>query len=182
MSWVDDLPEVLTWAEQPDLEVGDLIVFKHQETHIDAETIRWAAKHQGEDGLKVPTELTRKNPAEFLEITHVGRHKRGHWFARFVVKGADKLEYMAKTSGKTTSPHISIDGDAAILPMFSDIGTERKNMEMRERQRLIDVKRAQLEQLTKASSPGVMARLALSIADIDARLAGMDGAKEKRAA
>lgn len=177
-----DLPPVLSFTEKPDLEAGDTIILSENQTHIDADTIQWAERHQGEDGLRVPTEVTRRQPAEHLEITHVGRHKQGHWFAKYVVKGADRLQYMAKTSGTTTNPQISIDGDAPILPLFTAEETKRKNEEMRERNRLLAVKRAQLKQLTETSSPGIMARLALSIADIDAKLAKMDEVEHKKAA
>lgn len=176
------LPEVLVWDEEPDVEVGDLVVFSWRETHIDPGTMLWAARHEGEDGLTVPEETTRREPAEFLEITHVGRHKRGHWIARFVVKGTDKLEYMARTSGTTTSPQISIDGDAPIPRLLPDPDADLRSERQRDRQRLVAAKKAQLEQLVKESRPGVMARLTVSIGDLDAKIKAIDREEMKCAA
>lgn len=181
-SWVDALPEVLVFKAEPDLVVGDQIVFKHREVTIPVGDLEWAEKHQGEDGLRVPEKPTDRVPDEYLEITHVGRHKRGHWFARFIVRGADKVEYLAPSSGTTTNPRRSIDEEAPVLRVVDDPQAERRNMDLRERQRLVNTKRAQLEQLAASTSNAEMMRLTLSISDLERKIEAIDQAEDKKAA
>lgn len=176
------LPEVLTWDTEPDVVVGDLIVFKYQELHIDANTIEWAARNEGRDGLKVPTETTRKVPAEYLRITHVGRHKRGHWFARFVVGGADKVEFLAPKFGKTTNPLRSIDPDSPTVDVMVDPHHRRMVDGMRDRKRLVAAKKGLLEQLVSAKGEGQMVRLRIAIGDLDRKIAKLDREHERAAA
>jgi len=176
------LPEVLTWETEPDIVVGDLIVFKHDEIHIDAKTIEWASRHKGQDGLTVPTETTRRVPSEYLRITHVGRHKRGHWFAKFVVVGSDKLEYLAPKFGTTTNPLRSIDPDGPTVPVAVDPHQRRMVDGMRDRKRLVAAKKALLEQLVAATGDGQMVRLRVAIGDLDRKIARLDREHEREAA
>lgn len=176
------LPEVLTWETEPDLVVGDLIVFKHDEIHIDAKTIEWASRHKGQDGLTVPTETTRRVPSEYLRVTHVGRHKRGHWFARFVVVGSDKVEFLAPKFGKTTNPLRSIDPDGPTVDVAVDPLQRRTVDGMRDRKRLVAAKQGLLEQLVAAKGEGQMVRLRIAVGDLDRKIAKMDRAHEREAA
>jgi hypothetical protein len=176
------LPEVLTWETEPDIVVGDVIVFKYHEMHIDAKTIAWAARHRGEDGLTVPTETTRKVPAEYLTITHVGRHKRGHWFAKYVVGGADKVDFLAPKYGTTTDPLRSIDPDGPTVDVLVEPYQRRRVDGMRDRKRLVAAKQALLEQLVAAKGEGQMVRLRIAIGDLDRKIARVDRQHEREAA
>lgn len=183
MSWIDDLPPILAWPEKPDLVVGDLIVFREIRLALEPEALKWAADREGQDGIKVPVDHRATVPAEYLEITQVGRHKRGHWFARYTIHGADRVEYLARGHGTTTNPSRSIDPDA---PIMESTGIDRehreRNQRMAEVRRLQQVRQRLGRDLTRAKTDGVKARIMLAIAQTEKQIEALTEPDIRRAA
>jgi hypothetical protein len=117
-----------------------------------------------------------------LTITHVGRHKRGHWFAKYVVGGADKVDFLAPKYGTTTDPLRSIDPDGPTVDVLVEPYQRRRVDGMRDRKRLVAAKQALLEQLVAAKGEGQMVRLRIAIGDLDRKIARVDRQHEREAA
>lgn len=183
MSWTDDLPPVLIWTEKPDLIVGDLIVFKETKLTLELGALKWAADREGQDGITVPTNDRATVPAEYLKITHVGRHRRGYWFARYTVHGTDRVEYLARGHGTTTNPSRSIDPDAPVMkPTETDREHRERSQRMSEVRQLQQVRQRLGRELTRAQTDGVKARVMLAIAQTEKQIETLTEPDARRAA
>jgi hypothetical protein len=120
------LPAVLSFTEQPDVEPGDVFVFKTE--RID-----------GKDYPKV-----------FLRVTsHPIRGKKGDWRVNYVKVGFDRDEYLAKASGYTENPLVAMDDLPVVPRTWQDTGAGER--ELRRQMDRRDI-RTQEEEVMKAAA------------------------------
>jgi hypothetical protein len=174
-----NLPEVLTYTSEPDLVVGDIFVFENHRSGVSEDDVKWAAARAGKDGIKVPGPRQTVAPSVYIEITSIGRHKRGHWYAKFRVCGADKDEYMARGHGHTTTRHRAID-DVPVVKVVADPAKLQAAADMRDTRRLEELRRGlQHQMMRKDIGPGKLAVTVTAISDVERKMRDLQDFSEE---
>lgn len=101
----EELPAVLSFSEQPNVEPGDVFVFKSELVN-------------GEDLPKV-----------YLRVVSTPiRGKKGDWRVNYMKVGFDTDEYLAKSTGYTENPLVAID-DLPVAPKsWQDAGVGEREL------------------------------------------------------
>jgi hypothetical protein len=177
--WLELLPEVLSFKQEPDLIPGDLIVFEYLGVNITEDEIRWAESTQsGPDPVKVPTKTRGTRPATYLTITAVRRNIKGRWIAEYVATGIEDPAFMAKVGGRVTASRLSIDPDAEIMepPAKESSYMDIRAMKVK-RDRLAAERTTQRGRLMRTSSPisarlipAMIEKLDRQISELDAKI------------
>ena len=82
------LPPVLSWTEEPDVQVGDVYVFD------------WHKIRDANEGQSISAE----EPKTYIQITSVGRGKKGEHIARYRKCGFEEDKFLAHGHGHTKNP------------------------------------------------------------------------------
>jgi hypothetical protein len=176
-AWIDLLPEVLSFDSEPDLIVGDLIVFQFRNVSITAAEIEWAHSTQnGPDPVKVPSGTPARSPAVYLRIDAVRRNPKGRWIAEYTACGIEDPAFMAKTTGKITASSMSIDPEAEL--MNPPDTKESRYVEIRElkakREQLAGERAGHRSRLLKTASPISRRLIPAMIKGLDRQIAELD--------
>ena len=162
-----NLPGVLKFDAKPDLIPGDIIEFEAYRERIRDPFPDFFDK-AGEVSKGGPA-INEDVPGLYLEVTSVGRDKKGKWAVRYRKHGFDDDEYLAPKLGYTKNPAKAIS-KAPIARLRPSPEAEERNEAMREIKRLESQKEHARRKLMKANGPGGLAASYKAMADAQRKI------------
>jgi hypothetical protein len=173
----DALPGVLSWDEQPDVQVGDIFVFEREKIRDANGGYFNKAGNWCEGGEAINEDV----PSVYIEVVSVGRGKKGEHIARYRKHGFEDDQYLAPKLGYTTNRHRALSSAPAPEVRVDPAISTRDEMS-REYRRLQQLRACHQREIMRAKGPGQLARLTISLADVERKMRGLQGEVLEKAA
>jgi hypothetical protein len=164
------LPGVLTWDEQPDVQVGDMFVFEREKIRDANGGYFDKAGNWHEGGEAINEDV----PSVYIEIVSVGRGKKGEHVARYRKHGFDTDQYLAPKLGYTTNRHRALSSAPAPEVRVDPAISTRDEMS-REYRRLSMMRSGLQRKLTSTRNERILTVTTVALADVERKMRGLQG-------